>query len=451
MGHQTLKGAMYDPDHFARQLEKDGVVPEEAERILQTLKGAMYDPDHFARQLEKDGVVPEEAQRISQSMIDGKGMNLWTAIVFGSAVVVRAEALITITSSAVVRLYRALKIYLAVHVNGLSEMMLEKLLATGGRQIIAILSALPSAVSLARCIAVSALVKEQQEMLEEKLARWENDWLRGAQLPAEGATDASTATALDDLNSIHKEVEQCVKKARVAARHAKVGMAVGILGAGVGVGVLTYGFWSAAGVAGDAAIASVLGETTMLVAESAVVVGTICAIGCGYAYRVSEKELDKLAQLQVKLEFILVKCRQPTLTLGIFLVQNKEIPLHRIGKYDASRDRQRRAFAALQKEAAVEHAKCVADSHRWAKQKQLQDQQDHDKFEADVGLTELASVAAFTKEQQQQALAWVKKEQVKSIREIVEYDLVENFLEHLQLAKVPKYKTEAHLNEQFKK
>merc|ERR1711860_180747 len=143
-------------------------------------------------------------------------------------------------------------------------MMLEKLLATGGPQIIAILSALASAVSLARCMAVSALVKEQREMLEGQLARWENDWLRGAQLPAEGATDSSTATALDDLNSIHKEVEQCVKKARVAARHAKVGMAVGILGAGVGV--LTYGFWSAAGVAGDAAIASVLGETTMLVA-----------------------------------------------------------------------------------------------------------------------------------------------------------------------------------------
>merc|ERR1712137_316482 len=404
----------------------------------------MYDPDHFARQLEKDGVVPEDAQRISQSMIDGKGMTLWTAIVFGSAVVVRAEALITTTCSAVVRLYTVLKINLAVHENGLSEMMLEKLLATGGPQIIAILSALASAVSLARCMAVSALVKEQREMLEGQLARWENDWLRGAQLPAEGATDSSAATALDDLNSIHKEVEQCVKKARVAARHAKVGMAVGILGAGVGVGVLTYGFWSAAGVAGDAAIASVLGETTM-------VVGTICAIGCGYAYRVSEKELDKLAQLQVKLEFILVKCRLPTLTLGIFLVQKKEIPLDRIGKDEASRDRQRRAFAALQKEAAVEHAKCVADSHRWAKQKQLQNQHDHDKFVADVGLTELASVAPFTKEQQQQALEWVKKEQVKSIREIVQYDLVENFLEHLQLAKVPKSKTEAHLNEQFKK
>merc|ERR1712137_1066319 len=393
----------------------------------------MYDPDHFARQLEKDGVVPEDAQRISQSMIDGKGMTLWTAIVFGSAVVVRAEALITTTCSAVVRLYTVLKINLAVHENGLSEMMLEKLLATGGPQIIAILSALASAVSLARCMAVSALVKEQREMLEGQLARWENDWLRGAQLPAEGATDSSAATALDDLNSIHKEVEQCVKKARVAARHAKVGMAVGILGAG------------------DAAVASVLGETTMLVAESAVVVGTICAIGCGYALRLSEKELDKLAQLQVKLEFILVKCRQPTLTLGIFLDKNKEIPLDRIGKDDASRDRQRRAFAALQKEAAVEHAKCVADSHRWAKQKQLQNQHDHDKFVADVGLTELASVVPFTKEQQQQALAWVKKEQVKSIREIVQYDLVENFLEHLQLAKVPKSKTEAHLNEQFKK
>merc|ERR1712137_1505034 len=384
--------------------------------------------------------------------IDGKGMTLWTAIVFGSAVVVRAEALITTTCSAVVRLYTVLKINLAVHENGLSEMMLEKLLATGGPQIIAILSALASAVSLARCMAVSALVKEQREMLEGQLARWENDWLRGAQLPAEGATDSSAATALDDLNSIHKEVEQCVKKARVAARHAKVGMAVGILGAGVG--------WSWGSdirvlercrCSGGCSHCFSIGKTTMLVAESAVVVGTICAIGCGYAYRVSEKELDKLAQLQVKLEFILVKYRQPTLTLGIFLVQNKEIPLDRIGKDDASRDRQRRAFAALQKEAAVEHAKCVADSHRWAKQKQLQNQHDHDKFVADVGLTELASAAPFTKEQQQQALEWVKKEQVKSIREIVQYDLVENFLEHLQLAKVPKSKTEAHLNEQFKK
>merc|ERR1712137_1493303 len=59
--------------------------------------------------------------------------------------------------------------------------------------------------------------------------------LRGAQLPAEGATDSSAATALDDLNSIHKEVEQCVKKARVAARHAKVGMAVGIWGSDIRV------------------------------------------------------------------------------------------------------------------------------------------------------------------------------------------------------------------------
>merc|ERR1712130_992333 len=121
---------------------------------------------------------------------------------------------------------------------------------------------------------------------------------------------------------------QCEKKARMSGRHAKGGMAMGILGAGVGIGVLTYGV---AGAAGQATIASVLGETTMFAAETVVVVGTICAIGCGYAHRVSEKELDKLAKLEVKLDFCFKKCRLPTLTLASFLkVASKENSHERI-------------------------------------------------------------------------------------------------------------------------